>query len=58
VKNVIKAIVKIFAKNPPSIVLAFAGLLALAGQTNEAYNFLYVGVFLQVAWILMRFFRR
>jgi len=53
-----KPIVRILAKNPPSIVLVFAGLLALAGRTNDAYNFLYVGAFLQVAWILMKLFRR
>jgi hypothetical protein len=53
----IQAIIKILAKNPPSIVLAFAGLLALAGHTTDAYNFLYVGVFLQIAWILMKILR-
>jgi hypothetical protein len=51
----IGTIIKIIAKNPPSIILAFAGILALVGQTNDAYNFLYAGIFLQVAWILMRF---
>lgn len=48
----IKAIVRIFAKNPPSIAIAIAGLLALAGQLNEAYAFLFAGVFMQVLWIL------
>jgi len=54
----IKAIVKILAKNPPSIVLAFAGILALARQTSEAYTFLYAGVFLQIMWLLMKYYRR
>lgn len=53
----LNAIVKIFAKNPPSIVLTFAGILAIAGRTNDAYNFLYVGIFLQAAWILLSLFR-
>jgi hypothetical protein len=55
---VIRTVVKIFAKNPPSIVLAFAGLLALVGQTRDAYTFLYAGIFLQVAWIVFRYRRR
>jgi hypothetical protein len=54
----IRAIVKIIAKNPPSIVLAFAGILALTRQTSDAYTFLYAGVFLQVMWILMKYNRR
>lgn len=53
----LKVIVKILAKNPPSITLAFAGILAIAGRTNDAYNFLYAGILLQAAWILLRFFR-
>jgi len=48
----IEAIVKIFAKNPPSIAIAVAGLLALAGQTNEASTFLIAGIFMQCLWIL------
>jgi hypothetical protein len=47
-------IVKIFAKNPPSIALALAGVLALAGQTGTAVAFLAVGIFLQALWLLKR----
>lgn len=51
----IEAIVKIFAKNPPSIAIAIAGLLALAGQTNEAATFLIAGIFMQCLWILGKY---
>jgi hypothetical protein len=47
----IETIIKIFAKNPPSIAIVFAGLLALAGQIKEAYDFLYAGLFMQCLWI-------
>jgi uncharacterized membrane protein YfbV (UPF0208 family) len=52
----IEAIVKIFAKNPPSIAIAIAGLLALTGQLNEAYTFLVAGIFMQGLWILGKCF--
>lgn len=52
----IKTIVKIFAKNPPSIVIVFAGMLALSGQMKEAYDFLFAGVFMQSLWIFGRYF--
>jgi hypothetical protein len=53
----LNAKVKILAKNLPSVVLTFASILAIAGRTNDAYNFLYAGIFLQIAWILLRFCR-
>jgi len=52
----VQAIVKVLAKNPPSIAIAIAGLLALAGQYNEAYSFLLAGIFLQGLWIGARYF--
>jgi hypothetical protein len=48
------AIIKIFAKNPPSIAIALAGVLALAGQTGTAVAFLAVGIFLQVLWLILK----
>lgn len=53
----LKAILKIIAKNPPSIAIAFAGLLSLAGKLNEAVMFLIVGVFLQGLWMYLRYSR-
>lgn len=50
-----RTLIRIIAKNPPSIVLVFAGILALAGQTKEAYDFLYAGIFMQTLWILGRY---
>jgi hypothetical protein len=52
----LKAIVRIMAKNPPSIAIAVAGLLALAGQTTEAALFLIAGIFLQALWLLKEHF--
>jgi hypothetical protein len=46
------AIIKIFAKNPPSIAIALAGVLMLAGQTGAGILFLAVGVVLQALWLL------
>ena len=51
-----RAIAKIIAKNPPSIVLVFAGMLAVCGQMKEAYDFLWAGIFMQSLWILGRYF--
>ena len=45
------AIIKIFAKNPPSIAIALAGVLILAGQTGVGILFLTVGVILQALWL-------
>jgi hypothetical protein len=47
----IKTIIEVVAKNPPSIAIALAGVLAIAGQTGTALQFLAVGIFLQVLWI-------
>lgn len=51
----IKTIVEIIAKNPPSIAIAIAGLLIMSGQLKEAYDFLYAGVFMQIIWILGKY---
>lgn len=51
----IKAIVEIIAKNPPSIAIAIAGLLIMFGQAKEAYDFLYAGIFMQIIWILGKY---
>jgi len=51
----IKAIIRILAKNPPSIAIVFAGILALSGQLKEAYDFLYAGIFLQISWIVGKY---
>jgi len=48
----IKAIIRIIAKNPPSIAIAIAGLLTLTGRLSEAFVFLVAGVFLQSLWLL------
>jgi len=46
-EDIIKAIIRIIAKNPPSIAIAIAGLLTLTGHLSEASVFLVAGVFLQ-----------
>jgi hypothetical protein len=51
----IKTIVEIIAKNPPSIAIAIAGLLIMSGQSKEAYDFLYAGIFMQILWILGKY---
>jgi hypothetical protein len=51
-REMLKAIFKIFAKNPPSIAIAIAGLLALIGQYSEAGVFLGAGVLLQILWLV------
>ena len=51
----IKTIIKMIARNPSSIAVVFAGLLALAGHIKEAYDFLYAGVFMQSLWIVVRY---
>lgn len=51
----IKAIVRIMARNPPSIAIAAAVLLALAGQSSEAYTFLVAGILMQVLWIIGKY---
>lgn len=51
----LRTLIRIIAKNPPSIVLVFAGILALAGQAKEAYDFLYAGIFMQTLWILGKY---
>ena len=48
----IQTVVEIIAKNPPSIAIALAGILALTGQTGMAIIFLIIGVLLQALWIL------
>jgi hypothetical protein len=48
----IKTIISIVAKNPPSIAIAMAGVLALMGQVDTAVIFLAVGTLLQVLWLL------
>ena len=53
--EVIKAIIKILAKNPPSIAIVFAGMLALCGQMKEARDFLLAGILLQSLWILAKY---
>jgi hypothetical protein len=53
-KQMLKAIFRIFANNPPSIAIAIAGLLALIGQYGEAAVFLGVGVLLQTLWLAGR----
>jgi len=55
-EKVLKAIIRIIAKNPPSIAIAIAGLLALAGQYGEAAVFLGAGILLQGLWLLGRYF--
>lgn len=52
----IESIVRVIAKNPPSIAIAVAGLLALTGQSKEAYDFLFAGIFLQGLWIIGKYF--
>ena len=52
----LQAIFKIFAKNPPSIAIAIAGLLALVGRDSEAAVFLGTGILLQGLWLLGRYF--
>jgi hypothetical protein len=47
----IKTIISIVAKNPPSIAIALAGVLALTGQTETATLFLIVGIGLQILWL-------
>ena len=47
----LKTVVSIIAKNPPSIAIAFAGVLAIAGN-SLAYLFLIAGVFMQAVWML------
>jgi len=51
-KQMLKAIFRIFASNPPSIAIAIAGLLALVGQYSEAAVFLGVGILLQGLWLI------
>ena len=51
----IKAIIRIMAKNPPSIAIAAAVLLALAGQSNQAYAFLVAGILMQGLWIIGKY---
>jgi hypothetical protein len=51
----VNTIIEIIAKNPPSIAVAIAGLLALAGDYNNAIKFLFAGIFLQGLWILGRY---
>jgi hypothetical protein len=50
----LKTIIRIIAKNPPSIAIVIAGLLALTGQYGEAEVFLVAGVFLQSLWLLRK----
>ncbi|MCW4004773.1 MAG: hypothetical protein NWE95_12765 [Candidatus Bathyarchaeota archaeon] len=50
----LQAIIKIFAKNPPSIAIALAGTLALLGRYSEATSFLFGGILLQVLWLFLR----
>jgi hypothetical protein len=58
VTEMLKAIFRIFANNPPSIAIAIAGLLALTGQYSEAALFLGVGVLLQGLWLIGQHFAR
>ena len=51
----IKTIVQIIAKNPPSIAIAIAGLLVMSDQLKEAYDFLYAGISMQIIWILGKY---
>ena len=50
-----QSIIQIIAKNPPSIAIAVAGLLALAGDYNNVVTFLFAEIFLQGLWILGRY---
>jgi hypothetical protein len=52
VKKMIRTIIRIIAKNPPSIAIAIAGLLTLMGRLSEAAVFLGAGIFLQALWLL------
>ena len=47
----IRTIIRIVAKNPPSIAIALAGVLAIAGETGTALAFLAVGIVLQTLWL-------
>jgi len=51
----IKTIIRIMAKNPPSIAIAAAVLLALAGQSDQAYAFLVAGILMQSIWIIGKY---
>jgi hypothetical protein len=53
--ELIKTIIEIIAKNPPSIAIAIAGLLIISGQSKEAYDFLYAGIFMQIVWIIGKY---
>ena len=53
--NMVKTIIGIIAKNPPSIAIVLAGLLALSGDYSNAVVFLFVGIFLQGLWIIGRY---
>jgi hypothetical protein len=54
----LQAIFKIFAKNPPSIAIAIAGLLALIGKYSEAELFLGAGILLQILWLVGKYYSR
>jgi Na+/phosphate symporter len=53
----LETVVKIIARNPPSIAIAIAGLLTLAGHSSEAAIFLIAGILLQGLWILRKYSR-
>jgi hypothetical protein len=55
-EKLLRAIIKIIAKNPPSIAIVLAGLLALTGQCGEATLFLGAGILLQIFWLIGKYF--
>jgi hypothetical protein len=48
--------IEIFARNPPSIAIAVAGLLTLTGQLREAEYFLVAGILMQGLWLVGKYF--
>jgi len=50
----INVIMKFIASNPPSILFLGAILLLIMGEKDFAMILLVAGVFLQMAWLLLR----
>jgi hypothetical protein len=48
------AVIKILAKNPPSILIAGGVILLLAGK-NNGMDLVYLGVILQIIWLVLKF---
>jgi hypothetical protein len=47
-------IVKVLAENPPSILIAFGGVMQLAGRGGM--ELILLGVFLNLVWLFGRFY--